>query len=644
MKRSSSFRFALALIMLLALTPSSATAATCVLGVDTIASGNTNQYDPEFSGGAVVWTAKNVLMGTDSDIMMRFLSNTTAFSASGTDALEQRFPDVSRGRAVWEETDGGSKSVRMYDPVTEGVTTVASDVSAGPEVHPRVDGIVVVWENVTSNSLRCSVLGVSSNIAVPGASDVDYYDVDNGRIVWVTSLAEEQIRMWRPGIAGATSELVYTVPSSRDVMSLQVHGDRAVMTTRTNADGMLDAQSIDLRTKAVSYISYSTVGNDNGNPTVFHKNKAWENRAGDTDLWYQASGFDAQAASSVAADESDPSMFGRKVAFEINVGAADDNIQIVSGPVESHRTAGNSRYATAVEASKQYFSAAKTAVLCSGTNYPDALCATPLARLLQGPLLLTDPSSLNALTRDELTRLGVTTVYIVGGTAAVSDPVYDQLIGLGFDVERISGANRYATAAAVGARVYELAPPGIDPVAFYVRGDNFPDALAAGPVAAGAHAPILLVQTNALPAETYAFIHTYYPEEGYVVGSESAISHDVEIDIFVAQHASSSLDRLAGPSRYDTGVAVIERGLQRGWIDLDTLGVAVGTNYPDALGGGAAMGYYGSPLLLTPSTSVPSGVTAFLTRRAYEIGRVDVFGGTGVVSDSVKTQISNRVR
>ena len=66
--------------------------------------------------------------------------------------------------------------------------------------------------------------------------------------------------------------------------------------------------------------------------------------------------------------------------------------------------------------------------------------------------------------------------------------------------------------------------------------------------------------------------------------------------------------------------------------------------FPDALGGGAALGYYGSGLVLTRGESLPAETASFLAAREYEIGRVDVFGGTATISDRVKTAVAVRLK
>ncbi len=74
----------------------------------------------------------------------------------------------------------------------------------------------------------------------------------------------------------------------------------------------------------------------------------------------------------------------------------------------------------------------------------------------------------------------------------------------GPEMQRLSGADRYATAAAVSAASFS---PGV-PVAYVATGANFPDALAAGAAAAERGGPVLLVTGSAIPASTAAELAT----------------------------------------------------------------------------------------------------------------------------------------
>lgn len=134
----------------------------------------------------------------------------------------------------------------------------------------------------------------------------------------------------------------------------------------------------------------------------------------------------------------------------------------VSAPaMAAERHSGDDRYATAVEISKAGWDSASVVVLARGDVYADALAGVPLAYANNAPVLLTTPKRLPDVTRDELVRLGASKVYILGGIGAVSQGIEDELVGMELEVVRISGENRFDTAAKISQ---ELAPDGVGSV------------------------------------------------------------------------------------------------------------------------------------------------------------------------------------
>ncbi|WKZ81700.1 MAG: cell wall-binding repeat-containing protein [Acidimicrobiia bacterium] len=103
--------------------------------------------------------------------------------------------------------------------------------------------------------------------------------------------------------------------------------------------------------------------------------------------------------------------------------------------------------------------AAEVAYIATGTNFPDALGAGPAAALGNGPILLVQTDSVPSQTTTELNRLKPRLIVIVGGTAVVSTTVENTLKGLSFGptVIRVSGSNRYATAAAISESAFPCA-------------------------------------------------------------------------------------------------------------------------------------------------------------------------------------------
>jgi spore germination protein YaaH/putative cell wall-binding protein len=298
------------------------------------------------------------------------------------------------------------------------------------------------------------------------------------------------------------------------------------------------------------------------------------------------------------------------------------------------RLAGSDRYATAAMISAAtYLPGVPEVFVASGATYADSLAAGAAAAARGAPLLLTAATSLPAATAAELARLKPARVYIVGGTAVISDGVADAIGGYTRPtpavMTRLSGADRYATAAAVSAAFHGPSAP----VVLVATGENFPDGLSAGPAAGVVDAPLLLVRRETVPSATAAELTRLAPQRVVVVGSTGVISDAVVAAL--AGWATTGVERLAGTDRYATSAAIAARFFPAAVVATY---VATGENFPDALAAGPAAASWGGPLVLVRFSSVPapSGV---------ELARLDpqaifVAGGEGVVSPAVQQAVS----
>ncbi|MEA3510414.1 MAG: cell wall-binding repeat-containing protein [Actinomycetota bacterium] len=288
----------------------------------------------------------------------------------------------------------------------------------------------------------------------------------------------------------------------------------------------------------------------------------------------------------------------------------------------TNRIFGASRYDTAARISYSAFLSADVVFVGTGEKYPDALTGGSAAVLLDAPMLLTAPTSLPASTLAEIRRLGPSKIVLLGGTAAVSSAVEAQLASLAPNgVVRIGGADRYETAALISQAYFAPATP----IVYVATGLNFPDALAGVPGAARAGAPILLVQTNSLPAATAAEIDRLAPAEIVILGGPVAVSDAVARELSL--HAPV-VRRLAGSDRYGTAAAISAEAYLNG---SDVAFVAIGTNFPDAVAAGPAAAHLGGSLLLTQNLSMTSYTLNELRR--LRPTRITVIGNETVVSD-----------
>ncbi|MCL4078681.1 cell wall-binding repeat-containing protein [Coriobacteriia bacterium Es71-Z0120] len=338
--------------------------------------------------------------------------------------------------------------------------------------------------------------------------------------------------------------------------------------------------------------------------------------------------------------DSPPVDFDGNPRFQKSVSTAPELADMGAFEIASYeveRWSGADRYKTACAAWETLEDPAwprfRWAVLATGENFPDALSASALAGAIEGPLLLTRRDSLPASVTAFLEDHQIRGVYIVGGTGAVSSAVQTELLTHVDAVTRISGADRYATAANVAREVKRLAFPDTNASKVMVaRGDSFPDALAAAPMAYTMRYPIVLTRTTALPDQTRSVLADLAPEHVAILGGTGAVSNAVELDIEAI--VGYDAQRFSGTDRYETAKLVADDSLRWGATFAQRPGIATGQNFPDGLSGGAALGALSSPLLLTRTTSLPPYTHDYLDALGTWAHRVIVIGGTGAVSSS----------
>ncbi|MFC5290744.1 cell wall-binding repeat-containing protein [Actinokineospora guangxiensis] len=323
-------------------------------------------------------------------------------------------------------------------------------------------------------------------------------------------------------------------------------------------------------------------------------------------------------------------------------------------PVQWLRYPGSDRYQTAMCVSattwadhgadeKPEFKAAAV-VLARGDEFPDALAGGPLAAHLGAPLLLTTPTTLRPEVRLELQRVLATgrTVYLLGGTGSLSAGVESQVRALGYQTKRLAGANRFDTAIKVAEEL-----PATSKF-FVTTGMDFPDALAAGNAAAmlnrgGETWALMFTNNGTMPAATSAFIRQRRAQFG---GQGSLVTTGLADRAAASAFGAANLThRFVGRNRYETATLIAAEYFvaEDGSLIGEGVGLSAGNTFPDALAGTAKLALYGEPLLLT-GPSLPAETRQFLQGVAGKVpgedgdpatATVDVFGGTGVVSDAV---------
>ena len=197
---------------------------------------------------------------------------------------------------------------------------------------------------------------------------------------------------------------------------------------------------------------------------------------------------------------------------------------------------GANRYDTAAKIADNMGNYDTAILVNADKSLADGLSASSLAEKENAPILLVKKDSIPKETLSRLQK--VKKVYIIGGTAAVSSNVTNQLADK--EITRIEGSNRIETSENVAKLV------GNYDEAFIVNGNKGEaDAMSVASVAARDKAPIIL--TNGTSSTQNKKSGVKY----FVVGGEAVVSKSL-VNKFGAV-------RLSGSDRYKTNRAVVQK-------------------------------------------------------------------------------------
>lgn len=218
-------------------------------------------------------------------------------------------------------------------------------------------------------------------------------------------------------------------------------------------------------------------------------------------------------------------------------------------------------------------------------------------------------------------------LFMVVGLTAPAHADVTPVTGTGW--KRWAGPDRYATAVAISEKTFTQSD-----FVYVVSGENFPDGLAAGPVAGVNQAPVLLTKRDSVPTVVADELARLDPMTVIVVGGTTVIT-DATVDALEAASGAPAV-RFAGVNRYATAVR-----MAIAMEEVQTAYIVSGESFPDALAAGPAAGSEYAPLLLTKKTSLPPETRAYLDGRPLD--RIVIVGGTLAISQDVEDTIADLV-
>ena len=304
------------------------------------------------------------------------------------------------------------------------------------------------------------------------------------------------------------------------------------------------------------------------------------------------------------------------------------------------RVAGANRFETALKVSQTAFGKGKAswAIIATGRDFPDALAASSLAGARKAPVILVDgkASSLDSATKNELNRLGVKNVYVMGTSKSVSNGIATSLKKMGISVKRFAGANRVETSVMAAKEVKKVAGSKATTVIITTATD-FPDTLSISPWAYAKKAPIILAAGKAgLSTSGKAAIKAGKYKKAVVVSTNGAVADVVDDQLRSA--GVTNVKWIEGTSAYNTNGKVVAWEFSNGLTAKYPV-VATAKGFADALGGSALAGSKKSVIVLADSASAP-GVSILKANKAKRVQGY-VLGGESTISAKLMSQIAS---
>lgn len=189
------------------------------------------------------------------------------------------------------------------------------------------------------------------------------------------------------------------------------------------------------------------------------------------------------------------------------------------------------------------------------------------------------------------------------------------------ETDRLAGANRFETAAAVARALTD------DPdVVYIVNAYDFPDSATGGARAGARQAPVLLTAPHRIPQPTVRALQHLGPSTVIIVGGTGVVSEQVERDL---ASFAGTVHRVAGADRYATAAA-LTADLDSG---VDRVYLTTGHDFQHPMAAAVIAAQEDAALLLSQSTSLPPEVAQELQRLSPS--ELVVVGSTNAVSDAV---------
>lgn len=203
----------------------------------------------------------------------------------------------------------------------------------------------------------------------------------------------------------------------------------------------------------------------------------------------------------------------------------------------------------------------------------------------------------------------------------LSAPLIVHASPLVFSAERISGQDRVETALKISQKGWDSAQTVI-----LCEYSDYPDAIASTPFAVSLNAPILLTKGDSIDPRVINELNRLKPQKIILLGGTACLQPSIEKEL---EGLSLPYERIGGADRYETSILLAKR------LSSDSLILANGDDFPDALSAATYAGIKQIPIVLT-STTLPKSVIQYYQETGPK--HLIVIGGEAVVPSAELTK------
>jgi len=287
------------------------------------------------------------------------------------------------------------------------------------------------------------------------------------------------------------------------------------------------------------------------------------------------------------------------------------------------RISGSDRYDTSFKIqeflTKDKFS--YYAVFASGEGFSDALSAGILAGEFEAPLILVRKDSIPKVISDNYSRITFGRSFLVGGTNSVSKKVEDEIHKNISVTIRLAGKNRLDTALSIYGPMLEKRKELVLGDAFSsYNGYVYADALTTMPY---------MYQLNKSTMGPLPLLPYAGEDASIVFGGYNSVPKLV-----------GERSRIYGADRYKTAVEIAKAFKSNLNKDVDTIVLASGEDYPDALCAGPLASSKNAAILLTKSKTLNEDTREYIKANT-NIKNIIIVGGEKSISSSVEDELKD---